>query len=411
MSGFQVLAILLGLTSLIAMISNNVLKLKGSVGLAMSGAIVSIFAYITGVVSPEAELFAQNLFKAINFEETIFHGILCFLLFAGAMHVDLNALRKWKWHIGVMASLGVVISTFVVATIGYYGTLILGVHIPYVWWLVMGALISPTDPIAVLALLKDLNAPKDLEAKIGSESLLNDGVGVVVFLTMLAIAVKGDMQASEVGLLFAREAIGGISFGLITGVIGHYLLKATNDAPTETAMTLAFACGGYALAEAFHVSAPLAVAVMGIVIGNGISTSMVDNTQKKLLPFWHMLDEIMNMVMFALVGVAMMASQFSVINILVGVIAVVASLSGRLTSVGIPIFALTRTQKVLKGTTAAMTWGGLRGGLSLAMVMSLPQNEYKDMLVTATWIVVMFSLLVQAPTVKLVLRKTGLTSN
>lgn len=172
------------------------------------------------------------------------------------MHVDLKALKDWKWHIGILATVGVLISSFVVAAVGYLGSTIFGLNVPFVWWLVFGAAISPTDPIAVLALLKELNAPKDLETKIGSESLLNDGVGAVWFLTVLAIAISGDMSVSNMVSLFAHEAIGGVLAGIVMGFIGHLLLKSTNDAPTETAMTLAFACGGYALFGNICMSLP-----------------------------------------------------------------------------------------------------------------------------------------------------------
>lgn len=407
MSGFHVLALLLCITAAISFIGNNIFKLKGSIGLAISGSIISVLAFIVGAFIPSAEVAARTVFHQLNFHETVFHGILCFLLFAGAMHIDLKMLSKWKWHVGVLATIGVGISAAIVSVVGYYTSMLIGLSIPFAWWFVVGAAISPTDPIAVLSLLKMLNAPKDLESKFASESLLNDGSGIVLFIPALAVAVAGTITPTEVIHIFATEALGGGILGIIAGLCGHKLLAATDDAPTETAMTLAFACGGYAFAELIHVSAPLFVAIMGIVIGNGKHTSMAESTREHLLPFWSMLDELMNMSMFALVGLAMMASEFSWMAIALGSVMIIASLSGRLISVSIPVWVISKAIYTPPGTIPAMVWGGLRGGLSLALIMSLPDNEYKQHLVTATWMVVMFSLLVQAPTMKYVLTRCG----
>lgn len=408
MSGFQVIALLLSVTALTGFANQKIFRLPGSLGMAVSGAAVSGAAFLAGIFSPALEAEAAKLFRAVDFPETVFHGVLCFLLFAGAMHVDLKVLSRWKAAVGILATLGVLLSSLVVAGAAWVLCRLAGLEIGLAWLLVFGALISPTDPIAVLALLKNLNAPKDIETKIAAESLLNDGMGVVLFTIFLGFATRGDVGAGEVALLFAHEAIGGIAFGLVAGFIGHYALKSVDDAPTEVVMTMAYAVGGYALAEAVHVSAPLATAVMGLIIGNGKKSSMTEATRERLLPFWEMFDEGLNMMLFALVGLAMMALPFSSHFVGVAAGAICCALLGRLVSVSLPLRALAWAAPVPKGTLSAMVWGGLRGGLSLAMAMALPEFPHRDSVVTATWAVVIFSLLVQAPTMATLLRRTGM---
>lgn len=412
MSAFQILAFAAVLTAICSVFSIKVLKLNGSLGMAISGAAVSALAFVAGNLSPAVEHFAQSMWKSLNFQEAVFHGMLCFLLFAGAMHVNLAKMKRWGWHIGLLATVGVVVSTFAIAGLLWLLSQAVGYQIPWAWLLVFGALISPTDPIAVLSLLKKLGASKDLEVKIAAESLFNDGTGVVIFSVLLAMASASEpMGASQIAGLFGREAIGGLVAGLLAGWFVHKLLSSIDEPGTETAITLACALGLYAGAEAIHVSAPLAVAACGIVVGNGKSKSMSQQTQAKLLPFWEMVDEMLNMALFALVGVALMATEWSVAALLAGCAAIVASLAGRWLSVGAGLGALhVLGQKTAKGSVAAMTWGGLRGGLSLAMALSLPESPWKSTLITSTWFVVMFSLVVQATSMSMLLNKVGLIS-
>lgn len=408
MNGFHIFAGLLAATAITGIASQKIFKMPGSLGMAVSGAAISGLAVLLGsFYAPVAEL-ANHLTAQVNFTEVVFHGMLSFILFAGAMHVDLRVLARWKLAVGLLATVGVLISTVVVAGALWALCHLFGYDIPFTWLLVFGALISPTDPISVLSLLKEVGAPKDLETKIAGESLLNDGCGIVLFSILLAIATSASMTPVDAAGLFVREALGGVLFGLLAGVLGHVMLRWVDHAPTEILITLSFALGGFLVAEVFHVSAPLATAMTGLIIGHGKKRSMSEETRSKLLPFWEMLDEGLNMALFALVGLALISIPFAPEYVWFAVIAIVASLLGRAVSVAFPLFAIRATSPIPQGTMPAMIWGGLRGGLSLAMVLSLPVGPYKDILVMATWAIVMFSLLVQAPTMKPLLRKLGL---
>lgn len=407
MTGFQALAAAAGLTALCGVFAVKILRVRGSLGVATSGAILSLAAYAAGAAFPAAEAAARELILAVDFKEAVFHGLLCFLLFAGAMHVDLARLKSWGWHVALLATVGVALSAVLVAAFLWLATAAIGVEIPFLWLLAFGALISPTDPIAVLALLKKVGAPEDLETKIASESLFNDGTGVVLFAVVVELA-SGASEPSihAAGALFAREALGGLLLGAFFGAALHALLKSLDDAATETAVTLAGAVCVFALGEALHVSAALAVAVCGLLVGNGKKYSMSPETRSRLLPFWEMFDEILNMALFALVGLAMMAADFSWTAVAFGFACALAALLARLISVAAGIGALSWIpSKVLPGTIAAMTWGGLRGGLSLAMALSLPESPFKSLIVAGAWIAVMFSLLIQAPLMPRVLRR------
>ena len=412
MTGFQTMAAAAGLTALCGAFSVKVLKLRGSLGMAISGALVSLCAVAAGKAFPGADAQALALWNEINFREAVFHGMLCFLLFAGAMHIDLGKMKAWGWHIGLLATAGVAVSTFAVAAFLHGACLLFGFGVPFVWLLVFGALISPTDPIAVLALLKELGAPKDLETKIAAESLFNDGTGVVLFSVLLALATASggeSMGAAQVAGLFAREAGGGLLLGLGGGWAAHFLLSKIDEAATETAITVACALCLYALAEAIHVSAPLCVAAAGALIGNGKARSMSEATRAKLVPFWELLDELLNMALFAMVGLALVSAEFGLAGIAAGACAVAAGLFGRWVSVAAGFGALAlASNKPARGALSAMVWGGLRGGLSLAMALSLPDSEWKGLMVGCAWFAVMFSLLVQATTMPALLRKKGL---
>lgn len=413
MTKFHLFTILATVTALTAFVNQAVFKLRGSLGMAVAGASISLISVVVGHAWPTVSDQTEALFASFNFTDTVFHGMLCFLLFAGAMHVDVRALYRWKITVSLLTTVGVLLSTLVVAFTAYLVSNLLGLDIPWAWLLVFGALISPTDPVAVLALLKELKAPQDLETKIAGESLLNDGTALVLFSVFLAVALKGESISvlAMVGL-FAKKVFGGLLLGAVLGWVGLQLLRLVNDAPTEVVMTLAYALGGYALGEALHVSGPLVSAVMGLVVGNSRHRYMTEETQAKLLPFWEMFDELLNMVLFLLVGLALIALPLSWSYVLFGIAAIACALVARYFSVSLPMALVTKAKNVSLpvGTVPAMVWGGVRGGVSLAMVLSLPDSHYKPYLVSATWAVVMFSLLVQAPTMGKVLRHYGLIS-
>jgi CPA1 family monovalent cation:H+ antiporter len=287
----------------------------------------------------------------------------------------------------------------------------MGLDIPMTWLLVFGALISPTDPVAVLSLLRELKAPDDLVTKIRAESLLNDGTALALFSVFLATALQTHtVTVMGVLHLFALKVLGALALGVVLGVTGHFLLKLVSDPPTSVVMTLAYALGGYTLGDSLGMSGALVAAAMGLVVGYGRHSSMDENTQARLIPFWEMFDEMLNMLLFMMVGMALLALPLSWAHVTFAAAAIVCALVGRVTSVTLPMSIVARTRPLAVGTIQALVWGGVRGGVSLAMALALPETPYKPYLVTGTWAVVMFSLLVQVPTMGHVLRHYGLTA-
>lgn len=409
MPTFHLFVLLAMLTAGTAFLTQSIFKLRGNLGMAVAGAAISLGAYVVGMVFPDAVQKTEAMFTSLDYTHFLLQGLLCFLLFAGAMHVDLRALFKWRRTVGMLVTVGVLLSALIVAFAAHLVCLLIGLDIPWPWLLVFGAIISPTDPVAVLALLKQLNAPKDLTAKIASESLLNDGTALVLFSVFLAAAVKPDsLSLGGAAFMFVEHVLGGLLLGAVLGLAGHYLLKFVDDAPTAVVMTMAYALGGYTLGDAIHVSGPLVAAVMGLVVGHGRHSSMSDDVRSRLVPFWDMLDELLNMVLFLLIGLALISLPRSLDHVVFGIAAVGCALVGRAVSVSLPMWLDARTRALPVGTVQTMVWGGVRGGVSLAMVLALPDSPYKSYLVTATWSVVMFSLLVQAPTMGRVLRHYGL---
>jgi CPA1 family monovalent cation:H+ antiporter len=407
MTQFHLFTVLATITALTAFINQAVFKLRGSLGMAVAGAAISLCAFIVGLIWPEVSTKSEKLFTSLNFTDTVFHGMLCFLLFAGAMHVDVRALYRWRVTVTTLTTVGVLVSALVVAFTSMLVSNLLGLDIPWPWLLVFGALISPTDPVAVLALLRELNAPQDLETKIAGESLLNDGTALVLFSVFLAMAVDGERASfAHMTMLFAQKVFGGLLLGGLLGWLGHHMLRVVKDAPTAVVMTLTYALGGYTLGEALGVSGPLVSAVMGLLVGSGRHSSMNECIQSKLIPFWEMWDQVLNMVLFLLVGLALIALPMSASYAAFGIAAILCALVARYISVSLPLTLVYKAKQIPLpvGTVQAMVWGGVRGGVSLAMVLSLPDFNHKQYLVWATWAVVMFSLLVQTPTMGRVLR-------
>jgi Na+:H+ antiporter len=324
------------------------------------------------------------------------------------VHIQIADLAREKWLIAILATLGVVVSTAIVGGAFWAATQALGLAIPLLACLLFGALISPTDPVAVLAVLKDLGVPKSLESRIAGESLFNDGTGVVVFLSLLQVATtRGGADAATTALLFVTEVVGGIVFGLAAGFLGFRMLRRVDSAPVEILITLALATGGYALAELLHVSAPIAVVTMGLIVGNrGRRLAMSEATQKRLFDFWSVLDDLLNLLLFGLIGLVMMALSVSALQAVAALCAIVIVLVARLVSVAAPIALVPRLKAGRKATITIMTWGGLRGGISIALALSLPaQVSGRATIVTTTYAVVIFSILVQALTLERVARR------
>jgi len=398
---FHILAILLTASAVFSYINHRFLKLPTVIGIMLVALLFSLLLNLLGPIGFQLEHDVEVMLASIDFDETLLHGMLSFLLFAGALHVNLNDLAQQRGIIFVLATFGVVGATFIIGTLSWYTFGLIGLHIPFIYCLLFGALISPTDPIAVLGILKQSNAPKSLEAKIAGESLFNDGVAVVMFLVIARIAAGGtDMSAVDVILIFSQEAIGGILFGLVAGGVTYWMLKSVDNYQVEILLTLALVTGGYSLAEVLHLSAPIAIVVAGLLIGNhGRVLAMSELTREHLDTFWELVDEILNAVLFVLIGLEVLVLVFIQEYLIAGLLAIPIVLLARFVTVGIPITLMRRFRDFTPKAIQVLTWGGLRGGISVALALSLPAGEMRDTLVAVTYAVVIFSILVQGLTI------------
>ncbi len=400
-------AALLGLAALFGFLNYRLLKLPQPIGLVIIALLASLAVIGLDAVIPGLGLVADVRAAVIglHFSDALMHGMLSFLLFAGALHVDLSALASRKWAIATMASVGVLISTALVG-FGIWGVFtLLGITMPLIYCLVFGALISPTDPVAVLGILKTANIPKSLEAKIAGESLFNDGIGVVVFIILAAIALGSGhggeaLSAGGIALLFAQEALGGAALGLALGALAFYAIRAIDQHNLEVIITLALVMVTYQIATALHLSGPIAVVVAGLLIGNhGTRLAMSETTRLHLTNFWTLLDEILNAVLFLLIGIELLVIPFQTSPLLAALIAIPLVLVARFVSVGLPITLLGTFRDFTKGAVPVLTWGGIRGGISVALVLSLPPSPERDVLLTVCYGVVLFSIVVQGLTI------------
>ncbi|WP_293170666.1 sodium:proton antiporter [Oceanithermus sp.] len=398
---FDAMGVLLTLTAVFAYLNYQYLKLPTPIGVMLAGLLFSLALVLIG---GPAEGWARDLLEAVPLERVLMQGMLAFLLFAGALHVNLDDLKKRWVSILTLATLGVLVSTFVVGTGVYYLAGWLGIELPYVYALLFGALISPTDPIAVLGLLKKAGVPKDLETLISGESLFNDGVGVVVFAVILSLAGAhgGHAEASVAGVavFFLREAGGGLALGLALGLVAFYMLRRTDDYSVEVLITLALVTGGYALASQLGTSGPLAMVAAGLLIGNhGRTLAMSERTREHLDTFWEMIDEILNALLFVLIGLEILLIRYTPGYLELAALAVPLVLGARFVSVGLPIGALRLVRDFADYTVRLMTWGGLRGGISVALALSLPPGPEREVILAMTYGVVVFSVLVQGLTI------------
>jgi CPA1 family monovalent cation:H+ antiporter len=396
-------AVLVVLAAVFGYVNHRVFKLPHTIGLTIMGALASLAvvaadALIPGFTPGQA---VRGFLRGIDFHAALMEGMLAFLLFAGALHVDLSMLLKRKWPVLAMATAGVIISTLLVG-LGFKGiALTLGLEVPFIWCLVFGALISPTDPVAVLGILKRAKVPESLEAKVAGESLFNDGVGVVVFSILLAAALGGgEFSLAHAGELFLVEALGGAVFGLLLGWIGVQAMKGIDEHNLEILITLAIVMGGYGLARVLHVSGPVAMAVAGLLIGNhGVALAMSETTRRHLLGFWSLIDEILNSVLFLLIGLEVVAIAIEASFLIAGLASIGLVLFARAVAVGLPMVLLSRFLPFTRGAFPMLVWGGLRGGISIALALTLPDGPLRDLILSATYVVVVFSVVIQGATV------------
>lgn len=417
LSIFDIMAILLTLSAIFGYANHRFLRLPHTIGLVVIALAASGVVVLFDLAWPSfgvADAVRGGL-KSIDFYQTLMEGMLSALLFAGAIHVDFGELSQRKWSIGLMASFGVLISTFLIGTVMWGIFVYFGINVPWIWALVFGALISPTDPVAVLGILKTVRIPRLLEAKIAGESLFNDGVGVVVFIIILAIAGGSaghgpeTVEASSIAKLFFQEAVGGAVLGIVAGYLAYYAMRRIDEHNLEVLITLALVFGSYALALHLHLSGPIAVVVSGLFIGNhGARFAMSENTRRHVFQFWELADEIMNSVLFLLIGLEVLVIGSAFDFAWLGVIAIVVVLVSRWVAVSIPITVLSLGTTFTKGAITMLTWGGLRGGISVALALSLPENEFKAPILAATYAVVVFSIIVQGLTMKPLVNALGL---
>ena len=405
----QISAALISLTALFSFLNHVYLKLPSTIGVMVISIALSLMLLLLGSMGfPLLLQQEKSLLEGIDFSTTLLHGMLSFLLFAGALHVDLNRLSEMKWVVASLATIGVLLSTALVAIMLWSVSLLLNLPLTFIHCLLFGALISPTDPVAVMSTLKTLGVPASLETKIAGESLFNDGVGVVLFLVIFNIAYSSEpMQALEVAELFITETLGGALFGFLIGYIAYRMLRRVDNYQVEIIISLALVMGGYAFADAWHLSAPIAIVVAGLLIGNhGRQFAMSEQTREHLDTFWELVDEILNAVLFVLLGLEiLMIIPVSTNTFLLSLLAIPIVLLARFISVSIPVSILKVRFQFSPGVIKILTWGGLRGGISVALVLSLPADEVRQYLLPMTYSVVVFAMLVQALTLGHVVKK------
>jgi len=398
---FNILAVLITLSAGFSYINHRFIRLPTTIGVMVIALLVSLGLIALGPLGFGLKEDARLLLNSIDFDETLLHGMLSFLLFAGALHVNLADLARQKYIIGTLATLGVIGSTFIIGFTSLWILGWLGIELPFTYCLLFGALISPTDPIAVMGILKRAGVPESLETKITGESLFNDGVAVVVFLVLLEIATGTQgVTAASVAALFLQEAVGGLIFGLLIGAIAYWMLKSVENYQVEILITLALVTGGFALADVLHLSGPIAIVVAGLLIGNhGRMLAMSDEVRDHLDKFWELVDEILNAVLFVLIGLEVLILTFNRAYILAGIILIPLLLAVRFVSVGIPVVILKRFRTFSPHVIKILTWGGLRGGISVALALSLPAGENREAILAVTYAIVVFSIIVQGLTI------------
>jgi len=407
MTLFQTVTILIALTALGAYLNHRLLHLPPTIGLMAIALVSSLVLVVLGETGAfEIHRYARFV-PSIDFSDLVFHGLLAFLLFAGALHVDLGDLYKVKWAVTILSTLGTIISTFVIGALFWCAAYLLGYELRFIFALLFGALISPTDPIAVLGIIKKAGAPKDQETRITGESLFNDGVGAVIFLTILDIATgRSEPSIASVSWFFVQETLGGIALGWLLGWVVFRLLRKIDDYQVEVLLSIALCMGSYALADAIHMSGPIAVVVAGLFLGNNERNLMMsEQTRKYLGTFWQLVDEILNSLLFLLIGLEILAIKEAGTYLALGLVGIACVLIGRGISVMIPIGIMSFIVSFPKGTITLLTWGGLRGALSIALAFLLPPAHERELILTTTYVVVIFSILVQGLTFGLLLKR------
>lgn len=406
---FSIITILVVVSAAFSYINERFLKLPYTIGAMVITIAMSFFLTIAGWMDHDIINPLKLLISEIDFSKVLLEILLSFLLFAGALHTNFDQLKIQRGPILVFATFGIMFSTLIIGTILYYILPLIGLSIPFIHCLLFGALISPTDPIAVLGILKKIGVPKNLEAKIVGESLFNDGVGVVIFLTLFAIAQTGieHITVSEIGILLLEEVGGGILLGLILGYIAYKLLKSIDDYSVEILITIAIVMGGYLLAQKLHFSGPLAVVVAGLIVGHDTvrDHTMSEITELYVDKFWETWDALLNGILFVLIGLEILILPFQAKFIFAGLVCIPIILLARYIALSIPIYFYKKKLDFVPYTGLIMTWGGLRGGISIALALSLSRSMDREPLIVITYVVVIFSIIIQGLTIGKVANK------
>jgi len=409
MSIMTVTSIVVTICALFSYLNYKYIKLPVTIGIMAIALIFSTLIMLLEGVGLNIAPTVNSIMGDIDFSKAVLDGMLSFLLFAGSLHVPGKVLHQEKYVVGILALLGTSFSTMLVATLVYNLFPMLGFEISFINCILFGALVSPTDPIAVMAILRKAGVAKSLETKVVGESLFNDGIAIVIFLTVLSISAEGAATPGHVAMLFLEEAVGGVILGIVLGSICLAMVRTVDNYHVVVFITLATVMGGYEIAKAIHTSGPIAMVVAGLIVGNiGRSKAMSEKTKEILDNFWELIDEFLNAILFMLVGFSLLIVEFNQSALIAGIIMVPALLCIRYMSVFIPVTILQRFRSFSPGTVNILTWGGLRGGLSLAMCLSLPANDLRDFMLLVVYCIVLFSILVQALTIgKLAQRYTS----
>ena len=400
---FEIAVACLVITALLAYVNARFVGLPTTIGVMAVAMLLSLALIGLDRLGFSAlRDYETSLLQSIDFSEVLMQGMLSVLLFAGALHVDLSRLRRFRWQIGLLAVIGTAVSTLIVGYGLYLLLPMIGLAMPLIYCLVFGALISPTDPVAVLGILKSAGIDDETSMVVSGESLFNDGVGVVLFSLLLGIAVQGEVPTFTAGAMtLVHEAGGGILLGAVLGWVLFALLRSINNYQVEVLLTLAAVLGGYELASQLHLSGPLAMVVAGVIIGNhGRSLAMSDTTRRHVDLFWELLDEILNAVLFVLLGLEIVVIAYPHNGLIAGVAVILLTLGARLLAVGVPMASFKRWFGLPNDAWMILTWSGLRGGISVALALSLPAGPYRDLILALTYAVVVFSILVQGLSIK-----------
>ncbi len=405
------LAILLVVTAVFAWVNERALRLPTTVGVAIAGATAALVLSgldALGVVGLRG--WASRFVTELDFTQLVLGGILSALLFAGALSLDAHEVWAQRRSIVVLAFGSTLISTALIGVSAYLVFRVLGIGIPFIWALLFGALISPTDPVAVLDLLKRAKVTKRMETLIAGESLFNDGIGIVVYLSLAALAgsaATGQVDAEAPLLLFMQEAGGGIAFGFLLGYLGYYLTRTIESAGIEVLLTCALVVGGYAAAAAMHISGPLAMVVAGLIISLHKDEVFGPQTRELVIGFWELADEVLNVILFTLIGLTVILADWNPPLVLASLILVVVALAARFVSVAVPLRLIDKWEGHSPWTTRLLTWAGLRGGIAIGLALGLPAGPHRDIVLTPTFVIVLFTIVVQGLTVMRVVRRAA----